>query len=376
MRIAVVVEQLSAPVPGGTGRYTGEVVSGLGRTAPPGSGVTGWSAWHRRDRLPQLTGAAGPRRLPLPAQGLTLAWEVGLPLRPGGVDLVHAPTLAAPPRSRRSALVVTVHDTVPWTHPETLTRRGVRWHRAMAARAAAHADALVVPTHAVAEDLHRHLDVKVPVVVAGAAASARVAPPPDAAQRAARLGLTGGHLVTVATLEPRKGLDVLLAALAVVPGGLPPLAVVGRPGWGGIEPLEMAAELGLPEGAVVVLGGLADEDMAAVVSTARAAVVPSRAEGFGLPVVEAMAAGVPVVTSDAPALLEVGGGATRVVPAGDAQALAEALAEVVGDDTVWRRLREAGLVRAGDFSWDAVAGRLWALYADVLDRRGLSGPGA
>jgi glycosyltransferase involved in cell wall biosynthesis len=318
----------------------------------------------------RVPGVRGPRRLPLPVRPLAAAWEVGVPLRPWAVDLVHAPTLLTPPASRRSALVVTVHDAVPWTHPETLTPRGVRWHRAMAARAAARADALVVPTEAVARELAVHLELRAPVVVAGAGVSARLDRPDDAAERLARLGLGEGHLVTVATLEPRKGLDVLLQALALAPGRLPPLAVVGRPGWGGVEPVAMARDLGLPEGAVRQLGGLSDADLAAVLSAASVAVVPSRAEGFGLPVVEAMAAGVPVVTSDAAALVEVGGGATRVVPVGDVAALSGALVELVADGHHQEELRAAGLQRAGEFTWEAVARRLWRLYTDVLAQRG------
>jgi glycosyltransferase involved in cell wall biosynthesis len=208
--------------------------------------------------------------------------------------------------------------------------------------------------------------VLAPVVVAGAGVSARLARPADAEQRLARLGLTGGHLVSVATLEPRKGLDVLLRALAEEPGGLPPLAVVGRTGWGGVEPVDMARELGLPDGSVRVLGGLSDEDLAAVLSTALVAVVPSRAEGFGLPVVEAMAAGVPVVTSDAPALVEVGGEATRVTPVGDARALADTLQQLAADPAEQAAMRQAGLERAAHFSWDAVADRLWGLYTQLL----------
>jgi glycosyltransferase involved in cell wall biosynthesis len=366
VRVAVVVEQLLSRVPGGTGRYTAEVGAALSRRAPAGATVTGWSAWHRSVRAAQLPGVRGPHRLPLPARPLAAAWEAGVPVRPRGADLVHAPTLLAPRPSARSALVVTVHDAVPWTHPETLTPRGVRWHRAMAARAADGADAIVVPTAAVARELAVHLELRVPVVVAGAGVSARLARPADAAQRLARLGLDGGHLVTVATLEPRKGLDVLLRALARVPGELPPLAVVGRTGWGGVEPAAMARDLGLPEGSVRVLGGLPDADLAAVLSGASVAVVPSRAEGFGLPVVEAMALGVPVVTSDAPALVEVGGGATEVVPVGDADALAHALAALVADPDRAARLRAAGLLRAADFSWDGVADRLWKLYRRLV----------
>lgn len=366
MRVAVVVEQVLSPVPGGTGRYAAEVAGALAAGAPLGSTVAGWTAWHRRVEAAALAGVTGPRRLPLPARPLAAAWEVGLPVRPVGVDLVHAPTLLAPPRSRRHALVVTVHDAVPWTHPETLTVRGVRWHRAMAERAAAHADALVVPTQAVAAELARHLTLRAPLVVAGAGVSARLVRPFDTGARLERLGLTGGHLVTVATLEPRKGLDVLLRALAHARGALPPLAVVGRPGWGGVDPEAMADELGLPAGSVRQLGGLSDADLAAVLSAAAIAVVPSRAEGFGLPVVEAMSAGVPVVTSDVPALVEVGGNATRVVPVGDAAALAEALTDLLAEPVELAALRARGLLRAAHHTWAAVAGRLWELYGEVL----------
>jgi glycosyltransferase involved in cell wall biosynthesis len=235
----------------------------------------------------------------------------------------------------------------------------------MGERVAATADAVVVPTQAVADDLARVLSLPARVVVAGAGVGAALAERPDAAARRERLGVPAGeYLVTVATLEPRKGLDVLLAAVAKRPD-LPPLMVVGQPGWGGVEPAVMARDLGLPAGQVRVLGRLADADLAAVLRGATALVMPSRAEGFGLPVLEAMAAGVPVVSSDAPALVEVGGGATVLTPVGDAVALSAALSDLVGDAGRRDELAAAGRVRAGDFSWAGVADQLWALYSEL-----------
>ena len=365
LQVGFLLEQCLAPVPGGTGRYARELAAALVGEAPPGSGVTTWTAWHRDVAAAVVPGAGGPSRLPLPRRPLTLAWEHGLGPRPRGADVVHAPTPLAPPRRGRP-LVVTVHDAVPWTHPETLTPRGVRWHRTAVERALRHADAVVVPTQAVADELARHVRAERPMHVVGEGVSAALAVPADAASRKTALRLPEPpYLLTLATIEPRKGLDILLDALARASAPRVPLVVVGQPGWGGVDVERRAAELGLGD-RVRLLGRLSDADLAVALTGATALVAPSRAEGFGLPVLEAMAAGVPVVSSDAPALIEVGGGATVTVPVGDDAALADALAEVVRSDGLRAELAGAGRRRAAEFSWAAAARRLWAVYAGLL----------
>jgi glycosyltransferase involved in cell wall biosynthesis len=364
VRAGVLVEQVLAPVPGGTGRYARELAAALAETAPAGAEVTGWTAWHRDVGPARIPGVGGPRRLPLPRRALIGAWERGVGPAPAA-DLVHAPTLLAPPRRR--PLVVTIHDAVPWTHPETLTPRGVRWHRRAAELAARHADRVVVPTHAVAGELAAVLPALRGdrlVVVGEGASAALAAPPPDADARAGRLGLPAAYLLSLATLEPRKGLDVLLAALAEPKAPDLPLVLVGQPGWGGVDPLAEARRLGLAADRVRVLGRLSDPDLAVVLHRAAALAVPSRAEGFGLPVLEAMAAGVPVVTSDAPALVEVGGGAAVVVRRDDPGELAAGLV-TVSDPAERDRWAAAGRVRAGHYSWSAAACELWTLYTDL-----------
>jgi glycosyltransferase involved in cell wall biosynthesis len=364
--LAVLLEQCLAPVPGGTGRYAAEIAEALAGSAPDGWRVAPWTAFHADVEGARVAGAEPPRRLPLPRRALVAAWERGAGPAPRAAGLVHAPTPLFPPRRGRP-LVVTVHDTVPWTHPETLTPRGVRWHRAMVDRAARLADALVVPTEAVAKDLTRHVALRRPPVVVGEGVSRRLVLDDTADERAARLGLPhGDYLVTLATLEPRKGLDVLLQALAQPSASdVPLLLVVGQPGWGGLDLARQAQELGLG-GQVRLLGRLPDPDLAVVLDRAAALVAPSRAEGFGLPVLEAMAAGVPVVSSDAPALVEVGGGATVTVPVGDSGALAEALADVLDSPARRAELAAAGRRRAADFSWAEAARRLWDLYGRLL----------
>lgn len=358
----MVVEQRLAPVPGGTGRYTEEVAVALGRH--PGVEVTGWTAWHGPGRPGHLPGVLGPRALPLGRRALAAAWERGWGPAPAGrPDVVHAPTLLAPPRRRRP-LVVTIHDAVPWTHPETLTARGVRWHRRMAARAAREADVVVVPTAAVAAALRGCLDLRRVEVVGEGVAGVFTAPPGDRVAPPATLP-SGEYLLSLATLEPRKGLDVLVAALALPGAPDLPLVLVGQPGWGGVDPARLAVQAGLPEGRVTVLGRLPDPQLAAVLAGATALVVPSRAEGFGLPVLEGMSVGVPVVTSDDPALVEVGGAATATAPVGDAGALAEILGEVVADPARRRAMVEAGRTQAARYTWAAAAEQLVTIFREL-----------
>lgn len=338
MRVGVLLEQCLAPVPGGTGRYSRELFRALRQTAPAGSDVEGWTAWHR---------ASEWRRLPLPRRPLIAAWERG---RGPGIraDVVHAPTPLHPPRRDRP-LVVTVHDAVPWTYPETLTPRGVAWHRTVIARAAATADLVVVPTQAVADELARHVAVR-DVLVVGEGVSPDLALPADADERAARLDLPERYLLTVATLEPRKGLRELAAAL----DGSLPLLCAGPQGWGDA-----------PTGARL-LGRVSDPDLAVLMSRATALVVPSYDEGFGLPLLEGMSLGTPVLTSDAPALVEVAGGAALAVPLAE---LRDGLHAITTDEALRARLREAGPRRAAAFSWGNAAETLWRAYADLRQDR-------
>lgn len=365
MQVGFIVEQVLAPVPGGTGRYSAELATALARAAAPGDTVVGWCAWHRDAAAAALPGVGGPVRLPVPRRVLATAWQRGAGPAPTGVDVVHAPTLLVPPKRRGVTLVVTIHDTVPWTHPHTLTPHGVQWHRAMGERAARHADAVVVPTQAVAADVRVHLkisDGRIHVIGEGVA-DAVLTVPADADARAVRLGLpSGGYLLTLATLEPRKGLDVALAALAHPDAPDLPLVHVGAPGWGGLDVAARAARARLDVGRVRTLGRVPDADLAVVLSRATALLAPSRSEGFGLPVLEAMAHSVPAVVSDVPALVEVGGDAVVVVPVDDPAALAAAAAAAACDEGLRRRLAAAGRARVTAFTWNAAARACWSLY--------------
>jgi glycosyltransferase involved in cell wall biosynthesis len=360
--LVVLAEQLLAPVPGGTGRYTRELLAALAAAAPAGWTVAAVTARHR-DLVPELVPGVPRRSLRLPRRGLTAVWERGMPLWPGG-DSVHAPTPLAPPRVRRGRrLVITVHDTVAFTHPETLTARGAAWHRAMITRATARASAVVVPTEAVAADLRRHAPGPAPVHVVGhGVPSVLLAEPEDSQRIAARLNLPDGYVLAVGTVEPRKGLDVLIAAMASAKAPDLPLVIAGPRGWGDVDVSGLAAAHGLMPERLRVLGRVGDAELAVVLRRATVLAAPSRAEGFGLPVLEAMAAGVPVVHSDAPALVEVAGDTGVITPVGDVAALAGALGDVASGGPEVAELVRKARRRAEGFSWSAAAETIWDLH--------------
>lgn len=366
LRVGVVVAQLCARVPGGTGRYTRELVTALRDSAGP--------------RVRREVYAVAPRgcpparelgvpvaRLALPSLALSRLWERGLTHGPVASGVLHAPTLLVPPTRRGVGLVVTCHDVVPWTHPETLTPRGVAFHRRMGERMARDADVVVTPTEAVARQVRAHLRPRgeVRAVLLG---SASLPLPRDAAARRAALGATRRYVLFVGTAEPRKGLDLLVAALRHPAVRDLDLVVVGPPGWGDVRVGHLAQQAGVTD-RVRVTGRVDDADLAALYAGAAVVAMPSRAEGFGLPVLEAMTAGVPVVTSDDPALLEVGADATWVSPVGDVDGLAVALAGAAAqgperDDRIARGTR-----RAAELSWPVAAATMWEIYAGVAARR-------
>ena len=360
MRVGLVVDQLFAPVPGGTGRYAGELAAALTLTAPARSSLQPWSAWHG-SRPTAPSGTSGLRQLPIGSKLLSRMWERGLGPAPRDADVVHATTLLVPPK-RRAALVVTIHDVVPWTHPETLTPRGVGFHRHMGARAASEADLIVTPTLSVADQVRDILAPGAEVVAVHPGFSSDLTIPDDARERRARYVPRDDYLLFVGTAEPRKGLDTLLAALSEPALMGQSLVVVGPRGWGGVDVWQEAEVRGIGD-RVTITGRVDDADLAALYAGARLVVMPSRAEGFGLPVLEAMTLGVPVVTSDDPAMREVGGGATQIFPVGDPTALSAAIVGVLGDAGLRAQMIEAGRIRARDFDWLDSARTLWGLYA-------------
>jgi alpha-1,3-rhamnosyl/mannosyltransferase len=170
------------------------------------------------------------------------------------------------------------------------------------------------------------------------------------------------YILAVSTLEPRKNFDRLLAAHDMLPIGLRndlPLVIVGGAGWGGVLD-DSRADRARREGRLRLVGHISDADLAALYARASVFAFPSLYEGFGLPVLEAMAAGTPVVASSTTAVGEVAGDAAILIDPCDETALMRGLLDVTTDAARAAALRARGFVRAGEFGWDRTASVLIA----------------
>ncbi|AMB57821.1 glycosyltransferase family 4 protein [Microterricola viridarii] len=376
--LRVVVDQIIAPAPGPIGLYSEEITRALIQAAPRGCDVEGIVSATQREKYERLEsalpGLRGLYTTTLPRRELAAAWQLGLTTSNSGGGMIHAPGLFAPLRRHDRVndgvqVAVTVHDLLAWTHPSSLSAPAVAWHKAMMRRARKHADAIVVPSHALAEELMERFSVGDRVRVIPGAARTGLVLPSDADKRAAALGLPERFILTSGTLEPRKGVAALVEGLGNPGGPDLPLVVLGAPSWGDVELAAVADDAGLPEGRVFALDKLSASDLAVVLSRAAVFVAPSLSEGFSSSIIEAFAFGVPVVHSDAPALVEVASDAGIVVEREDAagypERLAEAVTTVLEDPTRAERMGIAGRDRSRAFSWRDAAERVWQLHADL-----------
>lgn len=373
--LRVVLDQVGASKPSGIGRYALELTRALIETAPRGSSVAGIVASSPGDDYRRiehaLPGLSALYKSALDRRQLAAAWQHGFTRLPGN-GMLHAPSLLAP-LYRHDGLnnpgeqfVVTVHDATPWTHPETLTPRAVAWHKAMAKRAERYADAVVVPTHVVGDELAGAVGFGERIRVIAGAVSSELTVPADADARAQALGLPERYALAVGPYEKRKGIPDLLWAMGDVHAPDVPLVLAGIDS---ADIAELTDQAHLEAGHVIALGTLDDVDLAVVYARAAVVVVPSISEGFGLPALEAMSLGAPVVHSDAPALLEVCADAGLIVPRHDAagypRRLADAIQNVLDDSALAAQLSVRGRDRSHAYNWHDSAEKTWQLHADL-----------
>jgi glycosyltransferase involved in cell wall biosynthesis len=365
MRLAVDATPLLGR-PSGVGRYVRSILEGLaGLPDAPDTQLTLFALRTRVSDPPTGT-RPSPRRLP--ARLLQPAWaRVAWPpveVLTGGIDVFHAGNFVLPP-TRRAAGVVTVHDLSFVRHAHTVDRAVLRY-RELVPRSVRRADAVMAITYAMREEICAEYGVpaeRVRVSHCGVDpgwATAELTP-----GTRARLGLPDRYVVFTGNLEPRKNLGFLARAHSAARGqdpATPPLVLVGPPGWGRVW-----GDRAPDPSDVRHLGYLPEGDLRAVVAGATALCMPSVYEGFGMPVLEAMAAGTPVVASDIPAHREVASGHALLVDAADTDAWSQALADPPCPSAAGR---DAARRHALSFTWGRSAREHLDVWREVANVRG------
>jgi glycosyltransferase involved in cell wall biosynthesis len=368
------------PRPAGAGRYVLELTRALSTEIDLSLTVVA-----RRGDAARWQ-ALGPSRLISPVWATRPGriayerWMLGRSLerlsRPR-IAVHHGPHYTLPRHAAPIASVVTIHDLTFFDHPEWHERAKVPFFRRAIRRAAAEADVMICVSRTTAGRLSDLLDPKGDVVVIPHGVDhARFRPDSDPAadaELAARSGVPPGlnYVLHVGTLEPRKGVADLVAAfdeLTPVHSDVE-LVLAGLPGWGAAEVESAIAGSRAPE-RVRCLGYVADEVVPALMRRAAVVAYPSRDEGFGLPALEALACGAPLVTSSGTAMSEFAGPAAFTAAPGDRQGLAHALASALdSDEAEQRRRRLAGTERASTFTWHRSARAHVAAYERAAGRR-------
>lgn len=358
LRVAMTVEQLWQPQPGGSGRYVRELVAEL--ATRPGVELTGVAARSAREGSP----ADGPldvrvRASALPRPVLYRLWQLWRrPRADRGEDVLHATTWAIP--GRRCPLVVTVHDLAFRADPGHFTRHGVAFFERALDVVRREAAEVIVPSSTTRDDCEAAGIDPGRITVVPHGVRAPIVTTDEISRFRERHGLARPYVLWTGTREPRKNLPTLVAAFQrqLESGADLDLVLVGPDGWG-----PEAARVGrTTTDHVRILGRLPQQELHAAYAGASVFCYPSLREGYGMPVTEAMAHGIPVVTSRGTATEEAAGGAAVLVDPQDVADVAAGLA-TAAEPSRRQELQAASLRRAAELSWSRAADQTLAVLS-------------
>ncbi|MBI3764639.1 MAG: glycosyltransferase family 4 protein [Chloroflexi bacterium] len=289
-------------------------------------------------------------------------------LWPLGLDLLHSPDFV-PPLDGRWRSLITVHDLTFLRYPQFLTPDSRRYYNEQIKAAVRRADAISADSFATRDDIVNLLGVPAEkIAVVHLAPDAAFAPvtAEAVATSLARHNLPRDYILFVGTLEPRKNVDGLLRAYATLPDA-PPLALAGRPGWLFDETQTLISNLHLTD-RVCLLQDFPSSDLPALYSGASVFILPSHYEGFGLPVLEAMACGTPTIIADRASLPEIAGDAALRIDPDDPASIANAIHTALTDSALRQSLVALGFEQVKRFSWRKTAEETMAVYRATLER--------
>jgi glycosyltransferase involved in cell wall biosynthesis len=351
LRVAVTLEQCWHRVPGGTASSALGTVDNL--RDRDDIECIGVAACHHSTPPAPWTPSIETRHMRLRREVLYESWHrfrwPSIERVTGRVDVIHATGMAIPPKS--APLAVTVHDLAFVDHPEHATRHGLRFFHRSLVLTERDADVVLCPSVATKNELIALGIGEQRIRVVPWGVEPFVVTDDDIARVRARHGVMGRYVLWVGTIEPRKNLGAVIAAFRALPDADLTLLLVGPHGWNE----DLAARLGGDDRRIHALGFVPREELLALYAGAAAFCYPSLREGFGIPVLEAMMAGAPVVTSSGTATEEVVGDAGICVDPLDHAAIANALASILGDEEATRQLRVRAKARAGTFTWARTA---------------------
>ncbi len=376
MRIAIDGIPLAEPKTG-IGHYTFELARGLATLAPQHDfelvahvsiEEAVQSAFDADSPLP-----ANLRAVHAPVNALSKRWwTIGLPLyvQRRAVALFHGTNYKVP-LWNRCRTIVTIHDLSLLLHAHTHQEELVRRARLRLPATARMASKIITDSESVKREICEHLRVrpeKIAVVPLAPRRAFRPVAGDEAAGARRRLGVEDDFILFVGTVEPRKNLLTLVRAfneLTRQAGFRPQLVIAGKKGWLTEELYLLIEESGLSS-RILFTGYVSDEDLAALYSSCRVCVYPSLYEGFGLPPLEAMSCGAPVITSRIPVIMETVGDAARLVEPTDVRELADAIRGLWDSDAERRRLSADGIAHAANFTWERTARLTLDVYEEVL----------
>jgi glycosyltransferase involved in cell wall biosynthesis len=376
MRVGLDGYPLSEPRTG-VGHYTLELARALARISPSDQFELVSPAPFDPDAQGEIDRANLPNLLTTSLKTSSVRghwWSMGLPLyaRKAAFDLFHGTNFDVPFWKKRRS-VVTIHDLSALLHTDKHRSRMVRRARLRLPLVVRIADIIITPTESIKLEVCRHLRVKankveaIPLAVRG---GFRPMPLAQTVQTRKRLGVEDDFLLFVGTLEPRKNLLTLLKALEQIIGDSslrPQLVIAGGEGWLMDELSTFIKKASIGD-RLCLTGYLKDDELCALYSSCKVFIYPSIYEGFGLPPLEAMACGAPVIAGRIPALQETLGSAAHLVEPMNVEALAKSIAGLLQDENQRNRLASAGQQQAAKFSWERTARLTLDVYQKLLER--------
>jgi len=357
--------RLHAYAPGGISRYARHLAQAL---APLLASETLTLVQHRHESAPVEVSGTRVYRAWTPPHHRLERWALGAELLPLKLELFHS-TDFIPPAWGARRMVITVHDLNFLYYPQYLTADARRYYNDQIAWAVTRADAILADSHATRRDLERLLHVdpaRVTVTHLAADAHFRPLPPEETQAVLARYGLEPGYLLFVGTWEPRKNLPGLLEALAQLHarGEQRILVIAGRPGWLYDDIFTRVQSLHL-EPWVRFIEQVPGADLVGLYNGALLLAMPSFYEGFGLPALEALQCGTPVVVADRASLPEVVGVAGLLIDPDDPTTIADACWRIIHDASLRAHLQTEGQDQVRAFTWEETARRTLEVYRRV-----------